>query len=246
MNDLSPEARALVESHRRSRIVPHADRERLKRKLMLQVATVGATTAATGTAVGMSMAAKIALVALGVTAVTGAGTVSFWALRGRAPSAMSTPAHMSLPMAPETVEPVPVGTTAGATVPDEVAPIDNVRSERAKKTSKHPTGIPAANPTPAATPVGPSDAEPELRVMREAREDLRAGRSENAYRRLDEYGRQHNGGMLEQERKALAAIAFCQWQPGPDAQKRAVEFLRASPESPLASRVRSACEKASQ
>ncbi len=80
--------------------------------------------------------------------------------------------------------------------------------------------------------------------MREAREELRAGRPESAYRRLDEYGRQHSGGMLAQERKALLAIALCQWQPGPEAQTRASEFLRNSPESPLASRVRSACERA--
>ena len=246
MNELSPEARELVESHRRSRVLPRADRERIKQKLMLRAATLGAGTAATGTAVGMSLASKIALVVLGVTVVTGAGTFSLWALRGRAPSDVMVQTRSSLPTAPETVEPVPVGTPEGAIAPDDVAPIDNGRSDRAKKTSRHPTVMAAANPSPAATPVGPIDPEPELRVMREAREDLRAGRSESAYRRLDEYGRQHSGGMLAQERKALSAIAFCQWQPGPDAQAHAVEFLRSSPESPLASRVRSACEKASK
>jgi hypothetical protein len=190
------------------------------------------------------LASKIALVALGVTALTGAGTFSLWTLRGRAPSTVIAPAQTSLPRPPETVE--PVGTAEGALTPHKVAPIDNVRGERAKKTSKHPTVLATANPSPAATLVGPSDVEPELRVMREAREDLRAGRSESAYRRLDEYGRQHRGGMLAQERNALAAIAFCQWQPGPEAQRRAADFLQTSPASPLASRVRSACEKARQ
>ena len=111
----------------------------------------------------------------------------------------------------------------------------------AKKMGKRVTA--PANPSPAATPAVAFDPEPELRVLREAREDLRAGRPERAYRRLDEYGRQNGAGMLTQERKALSAIALCRWQPGPEALARASEFLRNSPDSPLAKRVRSTCEK---
>ena len=244
MNELNPQARELVESHRRSRALTHADRERLKQKLMLRVATLGATTAATGTAMGMSSASKIALLVFGVTAVAGGGTFSLWALRGRAPSDVMVPTQSSLPMSPETVEPVPVATPERTNAPADSVPIDFGRGEREKKINKHPAVAAPANPTPAVMPVAAFDPEPELRVMREAREELRAGRPENAYRRLDEYGRQRSGGMLAQERKALLAIALCQWQPGPEAQTRASEFLRNSPESPLASRVRSACEKA--
>ncbi len=86
MNELGPTAREMVETHR-NKVLARADWERIKQKLMLRVATLGATTAATGTAMGMSRASKIALVALGVTAVVGAGTFSMWALRGRAPAA---------------------------------------------------------------------------------------------------------------------------------------------------------------
>ncbi len=244
MNDLSPKARELVESHRRGRVLPHADRDRMKQKLMLRVATLGVGTAATGTAVGMSLAAKIALMALGVTAVAGAGTFSLWALRGRAPAEVVSPTRSSLPMAPENVEPAPVATSEGAIAPADVAPIDKGGSEHAKKSGKRPGVMAAANPGPAATPVAASDPEPELRVLRDAREDLRAGRPESAYRRLEEYGRQHSVGMLTQERNALSVIALCHWQPGPEAQARASEFLRISPDSPLAQRVRSACENA--
>jgi hypothetical protein len=121
-------------------------------------------------------------------------------------------------------------------------PTDKGGSEHAKKIGTRPAVMAAANPGPALTPV--LDPEPELRVLREAREDLRAGRPESAYRRLDEYRRQHSAGMLSQERSALSAIALCHWQPGPEAQARASEFLRISPDSPLAKRVRSACERA--
>jgi hypothetical protein len=217
----------------------------MKQKLMLRVATLGAGTAATGTALGMSLASKIALLALGVTVVAGAGSFSLWALRGRAPSDVESPTQSFLPQAPETVRPAPVATPEGAIVPADGLPIDKGGSDHVKKIGKRPAVPAAANPGPAAPPGAASDPEPELRVLREAREDLRAGRPESAYRRLEEYGRQHSVGMLTQERKALSVIALCHWQPGPEAQARASEFLRISPDSPLAKRVRSACEKTS-
>lgn len=248
MSELSPRARELVESHRRSKVLPRADRERMKRKLMVRVAAVGAGATATGTAMGMSLVSKLALVALGVTAVAGAGSLSVWALRGRAPAEVTAPSHASpsFPsVAPEIVEPDPAAPSAGPIVPVIVpADVGPMEHGHAKKVGKRVTA--AANPSPAATSVVAFDPEPELRVLREAREDLRAGRPESAYRRLDEYGRQNSVGMLAQERKALSAIALCRWQPGPEAQARASEFLRTSPDSPLAKRVRSACEKTSK
>jgi len=142
------------------------------------------------------------------------------------------------------IEPAPIATAERTIAPFDVLPVDKGGGEHVKTIGKRPAVMAAANPAPAATPVAASDPEPELRVLREAREDLRAGRAESAYRRLDEYGRRHSAGMLTQERKALLAIALCHWQPGPEAQTRAAEFLRISPDSPLAKRVRSACEKA--
>jgi hypothetical protein len=243
MNELSPTAREMVETHRRGKVLARADRERIKQNLMLRVATLGVTTAATSTAVGMSLASKIALVALGVTAVAGAGTFSLWALRGRAPAGVTSPTQSSLPLAPETIEPAPEASPEDSFLPADSA--DTGRIEHVKKASKRPA-VAAATPSPAAVPAAPLDPEPELRVLREAREDLRADRSESAYRRLDDYGRQHSGGMLAQERRALSAIALCEWKPGPEAQTRAADFLRTSPESPLAKRVRSACDMISK
>jgi len=237
MNELGPTAREMVETHRRGKVLARADRERIKQKLMLRVATLGVTTAATGTAMGMSLASKIALVALGVTAV--AGTFSMWALRGRAPAGVTSPTQFSLPLAPETIEPAPEASPEDSFLPTNSA--DTGRIEHVKKASKRPA-VAAATPSPAVVPAAPLDPEPELRVLREAREDLRADHSESAYRRLDDYGRQHSGGMLAQERRALMAIALCEWKPGPEAQTRAADFLRTSPESPLAKRVRSACD----
>jgi len=251
MNELGPSAREMVETHRRGKVLARADRERMKQKLMLRVATLGVGTAATSTAVGMSLVSKIALVALGVTAVAGVGTFSMWALRGRAPAGVTSPTQSSQsslpPLAPETIEPTPVASPERS-FEDSFLPTDSAdtgRIEHVKKASKRPA-VAAANPSPAVAPTAPLDPEPELRVLREAREDLRADRSESAYRRLDDYGRQHSEGMLAQERRALSAIALCEWKPGPEAQTHAADFLRNSPESPLAKRVRSACDMISK
>jgi hypothetical protein len=237
----------MVETHRRGKVLARADRERMKQKLMLRVATLGVGTAATSTAVGMSLVSKIALVALGVTAVAGAGTFSLRALCGRAPAGVTSPTQSSLPLAPETIEPAPAASPEQS-FEDSFLPTDSAdtgRIEHVKKASKRPA-VAAANPSPAVVLAAPLDPEPELRVLREAREDVRANRSESAYRRLDDYGRQHSGGMLAQERRALSAIALCEWKPGPEAQIHAADFLRNSPESPLAKRVRSACDMISK
>jgi len=246
MNDLSPAARELVESHRRSKGLPRADRARMKQKLMLRVATLGATTVPTGTAMGMSLFSKLALVALGVTAVSGAGVFTYRAVQGRVPAVVRSPGQVSVPRAPEAVAPAPVMPEAVST-PAGSIPIDNGRRDPPKKRINRPsTAVAPVNRGEVATPLAVFDPEPELRLLREAREDLRAGRSERAYRRLDEYGRLHRGGMLAQERRALSAIAYCQWRPGPEAQTRAAEFLRNAPESPLASRVSAACGSAGE
>ena len=307
MDDLSPAARELVDSHRTDRTLTPADRKRIKHKLMLRVAAAGATTAvatkASATvaakAAGMSLASKVVVVALGVTAVTGVVSVSLWALRAPAPS-NRTPSAISVrtmsdvvapapgPAAPTAAPTVAVPATApapalaaspavvaapasapartpasaprvavaapasaparrpAATAEVVAAPASSTAIDSRPRDPGKTINEPPENPAPATTPVVPPDPEPELRALREARDDLRAGRPASAYRRLDDFARQRGGGMLAQERSALSAIALCQWQPGPQAQARAAEFLRSSPESPLAIRVRSACAQASK
>jgi len=299
MRDLGPAARELVDSHRNSKALNDAAKARIKQKLMTRVAAMGTTTAAAGTAAGMSLASKAVLLALGVAGVVGAGSVSVWALRSRGPAPVTasqvvvrpatevgTPAPLpeaaTRPMAAAapTVAPASPGSarSAGSAAASPGAPSPRPASRRTvaagpRPFSLRPTTSPAGpavpagpllaapgpvehpkasddrsvaalpeNPTPAVARVEAGDAEPELRVLREARDDLRAGRPASAYSRLDSYDRHSPGGMLTQERNALTAIALCQAQPGRAAQARAGEFLRRSPESPLAARVKSACQ----
>jgi len=141
--------------------------------------------------------------------------------------------------APGPSRPAPVTMLAAA--PASAVSVDSARRDPVKKLDERPVVPAPESPTVTAARVEAPDPEPELRTLREAREDLRAGRPASAYRRLEDFNRQTPGGMLAQERSALSAIALCQAQPGREAQDRAAEFLRRSPESPLAARVKSAC-----
>jgi hypothetical protein len=240
MNDLSPAARSILETSRHAEVLTRADRDRIKRGVLLRLATLGAATAPTGTAAGMSLASKITLVALAAT-VLGGGAVSLWTLRGRTATPSVVARDSSSPRNPAAAVPPPATTPQGVVAAAPSPSTDPGRSEDVKQTSKRPMATGASVSGSVSTAViAPLD--PELRVLKQAREDLRAGLPENAYRRLVDYDRSHGKGGLAQERQALSAIALCQWRPGPEAQARAAAFLRDAPESPLADRVRSACD----
>jgi hypothetical protein len=93
---------------------------------------------------------------------------------------------------------------------------------------------PAAEIAPAAcTRLDPLS--PELTVLRQAQEDLRAGLPAQALRRLADYDRRFGKGAPQEERRAVAAIALCcRVNPGPAAEIEAARFLQTAPESPLA------------
>jgi hypothetical protein len=158
--------------------------------------------------------------------------------RTPAPRLVTTPTVVAAPAT--TLAPRPAATSTVPTPLSGVASLDSSRRDHPKRTDDRP--VVSAPETPNAPRVEAPDPEPELRALREARDDLRAGRPASAYRRLEEFDRHNPAGMLAPERSALSAIALCQAQPGREAQARAAQFLRRWPESPLAGRVKSACE----
>jgi hypothetical protein len=240
MTDLSPQARAIVESSRSGPALTRADRDRIKRGVLVRASTAVAATSTAGAAVAMSLASKITLVAAAA-AVLGGGAIALSAARARttAPSRVareiSPPRENAATVLPPTVPQESVAAPGQATNP--------VVAESSKKPGKRPltTGA-STSGTASSVAVGPLDSE--LEVLRQAREELRRGLPESAYRRLVDYDQRHGKGVLAQERQALSAIALCQWRPGPDAQARAAEFLRNAPLSPLVDRVHLACDRA--
>jgi hypothetical protein len=188
----------------------------------------------------MSLASKITLVAVSA-AVLGGGAVTLWATREWATAPSVVAQETRSPKQAASAVPPPALPEKEVTVASPSA--NPVPSEGGKKPSKRPlaTGAPTTG-SAATAAIVPLD--PELEVLRQAREDLRRGLAESAYHRLVDFDRRHGSGMLGQERQALSAIALCQWRPGPEAQARVAAFLRNAPESPLADRVRLACERA--
>jgi hypothetical protein len=254
MNDLGPEARSLLEAARGADAPTRADRARIKHAVALRVATVGAASMAAGGAVAMTLATKVTVAALTV-AVLGGGSASLWAWKAHtaAPpavlhpttprrSASRTPparpfSSVAAPEAPAVVEeprPKPQ--------PPEVRRREAVRGETRPAETARASVVPSA---PAPRPALDS-LDPELTLLRQAQDDLRVGVPAQALRRLAEYDRRFGKGTLNEERRAIGAIALCQAHPGSAAQAQAERFLRAAPQSPLAGRVRSACQKSDE
>jgi hypothetical protein len=272
MNDLGPEARSMLEAARSAGAPTRADRERIKHAVLLRVATLGAmstVSTAAGGAVAITLATKVTVAALTV-AVLGGGSVSLWAWKAHtAPPAASfraaqphaarrtPPAPAARPVvvpeAPAAVEEpgpgplAPEAPAAGEEPRPKPLPLE-VRRREVVRNEARPTetaSAPVVESVPAPSPALDS-LDPELTVLRQAQEDLRAGLPAQALRRLAEYDRRFGKGTLNEERRAIGAIALCQAHPGPAAQAQAERFLRAAPQSPLVGRVRSACQKSEE
>jgi hypothetical protein len=248
MNDLGPEARSMLAAAR-GEAITREDRARIKRGVLLRVAVLGAASTTTAGAAAMSVATKITLTVLTVAAL-GGGAISLRAWKGRTqdPPAVarthSTPRKLAAvaPKAPAVVA-EPPAIPPEPEVKLEAQP-EIQRREAIRGVARRPEipGTPAAEIAPVPAP-GLAPLDPELTVLRRAQEDLRAGLPAKALRRLTDYDRRFGKGALEEERRAVAAIAFCQVDPGPAAKAQAERFLRTAPESPLAERVRTACQK---
>jgi hypothetical protein len=215
--------------------------------VLLRVAVVGAASTVTGGAVAMSMATKIVLTVVTVAAL-GGGSLALRTWKGRTTAPpVGVRTHTTPTKAPALAPRAPTAEAEPGAVPTEsegrIDPRPETRRRDATRTvSRRPetSGVSTAEvaPAPALDPL-----DPELSVLRLAQEDLRAGLPARALRRLVEYDRHFGKGPLEEERRAIAAIALCSVSPSPAARAQSERFLESAPDSPLAARVRAACEK---
>jgi hypothetical protein len=246
MNDLGSEARSLLEAARGADAPTRADRERIKHAVALRVATVGAASMAAGGAVAMTLATKVTVAALTV-AVLGGGSASLlaWKAHTAPPAALHrTASRHSVPRTPPALAVRPAAEAPAVVEEPRPKPLPpEMRRREMARGEARPAGaesVPSVERPPSPTL---DSLDPELTVLRQAQEDLRSGLPAQALRRLAEYDRRFGKGTLNEERRAIGAIALCQAHPGPAAQAQAERFLRAAPQSPLAGRVRSACQK---
>jgi hypothetical protein len=228
MNDLEPRARAIVEAARHADVPSAADRDRVKRAVLLQI-VAGTAVASSAVAGTLSVGAKVGLAILAVS-VVGGGTVGLLKVSSThepAAARMRAPARtVAAPMAP------------APRVPQE-APAPSVSDEKTGKVEKPRRAGPQT--ARVAKGVDEDQLSAEVAVLRRAREELRVGRPVRALDALVEYDRRFGRGALVEERQAIAAIAACQAEPGPAARAQAEAFMRKAPASPLRERVREAC-----
>jgi len=218
MNDLGPEARSILEAARGAEAPTRADRQRIKHAVLLRVATLGAVSTTAGGAVAMSLAAKVTVAALTV-AVLGGGSVTLLVRKERAAQppvasarVASRTAHVS-PSRPVAVPEAP----AVVEEPSAKPVLPEVRRRevaRPEVRPAEPVSAPVTEVTPAPVPALNS-LDPELTVLRQAQEDLRAGLPAQALRRLSEYDRRFGKGALERNAKPSRPSPCARFTPAP-------------------------------
>lgn len=182
--------------------------------------------------VGAVLKGAIVVVALG-----GGAAGGYRALHPASDPPRSAPVTpvLEAPRAPALEAPrAPSEAPAAAPAPEGAAPA---------ATAAHlPARRPASPEDAASHHAPPSRLAAEGRIVLEARAALRDGRPEDALRVLEPARAEFAGGVLVQEREALAIEALAKAGRRADARRRADAFLHAYPESPHAAAVRDAAK----
>ncbi|MBI5533865.1 MAG: hypothetical protein HY898_14180 [Deltaproteobacteria bacterium] len=231
--------RLLIDSAKHDAPSPRALRK--ARAAVLLAATAAATSTSVATAASTSVIRwAVILKWLGIGVV--AGTATIGAVKLVSPNAQ----------APAQVPTAPTATMSVVASPLVSAPISNAPAATASQTARiettprsavvsapvesEPEPAPASSAPPAASS-NPSLAE-EVAVLDEARKAVAAGRGADALVALDRYQRDYPRGRLGHEAAFVRMQALILTGNRAAAQQLAEQFLRASPSSPLAPRVR--------
>ncbi|MCA9618260.1 MAG: hypothetical protein KC731_04545 [Myxococcales bacterium] len=215
--------------------------ERLARIHRAVLAEVAAT--ATVTAVGAAAAADAATKTTAVGSLYGgklmltnilivAGLASAGAVAGIASREPMAEVPATAPSSREAVPVVAEAPVVGAR-PEVVAtavPDDGPAVTR-------PGGVPST-----ATPTPGSDVQQEVALLQEAQRKLSGGDARGALRLLDEHARRFPRGALAQEAEAARVLALCQAGQRSAAREAARRFVERAPSSPMAERLRHACD----
>jgi hypothetical protein len=268
VNDLSTDARALIEANRAGDDPDARDKARVRARLIQQLG-VGAFAGAavltvvsgaggspvSGTAavapvvtrVGTALWVKTLGTAAAVAAAAGAlysGTALLDRPQRPRPSDRTSVPATPLPGRPEpepTVEQL-VAEPAVAIAPlHAVSPTNDARKPRTERRGGHARAVAAPPaPTSAPAPVSETTIADELALLAKAQRALRDGRASAALGLVQQHALRFPEGALQEERDGIEVLAHCMLG---DAQARAAAraFLVEAPASPLAARVRKEC-----
>ena len=244
MDDLNPNARALLNMARSYDDPSDNDHDRVRAAVLMRVGSVAAVGTAAITAAKASSAAasaapllasSLASTALfsGVAAKIGA-VVVIGAIASGAYVAFRAPHHT--PVATPAAKPV---VAAQAVSPELVSPAAVDNAPAVTDALDLPTED--AKPSPARVRNRAADLEGEMKLLRAADGALRRGDSATALAALNKHAALYPSGVLSQEREGVRAIALCSAGSVSQGQSAAQRFLSQAAKSPLASRIRSAC-----
>lgn len=239
MNDLSPQAKALLRAARSFDEPSDDDHRRVRSSVLSRVgagaaiglaATMSTSTlaASTGTILG-GAAVKIGF------AVLLAGGLSTGAYFATHTHSAPTPAVV------ETIKTAPRPNLPGTSEPVAATEAPAVVDDAAKSVEGESPAPRAARTKGRAAPRASGDIEGEVRLLEEADADLRRGDAAGALARLGEHATKYPGGALRQEREGMNVVALCQAGRQTEGRAAADRFLSRSSKSALASRIRAAC-----
>jgi hypothetical protein len=100
----------------------------------------------------------------------------------------------------------------------------------------------SASPEPTATPNDDALLR-EISLIRSASRAIRQNKPEKALRLLKTYDDEFPEGVMREERDGLRVLALCRLGRRAEAEQAKQQFLRQSPSSPMASRIRDNCEE---
>jgi hypothetical protein len=216
MNDLSPDARAVLDAGRSAHDPDAQARARVRDAVRARLANSPPPASR-----ALAKTLPWALAALCVVAVVA------WRASRVAPP----------PPRPAVIE-APAVRVPAAVAPTVFAPVD------VTVLATPPVVAPTVARAPVVRRDEDTLAE-ELRLVNAARSSLAAGQPQAALRTLDAHARRFPRGQLAEERDATRALARCAQAPAGERGAVADAFVAAHPRSPSVTRVRRACAGAS-
>jgi hypothetical protein len=259
MKPLGPTTRALISAARPAESPTSADRDRVRARVLAQVAAAGAASAAaiaakpaaaagvTGAAAAKPLAAAASSAAAGgigkailigaLSAIAAIGALEITGARSHdaAPAAtLRAPA----PFAAQSAAPATVAPGAESPPPASEESADNGQSAGATGTAESARRAAASAPSAA----GPASLRDEITLLQEAQGALAAGDRARALELFEAHRRRFGDGGLRAERLAGRAIALCGAGPSAEAKRAAAELFAANAGSILEARVRAACK----
>ncbi len=252
-------------SEARSSLEPsQADRERVRKKVIAAIGAAGVVTVASGTAAKATgtvsagtLIAQSTIVKIGAGVLVIGGVVGMLAYGSGSSSdeAPSKAERAAIPVAqkPTSDEAPPIEPSVDETLADQPAappvpveiaepelpaPVVEPQKRRARKISEWTT------PKPDGPVSKPNDDAllKEISLIKKASRALNQKRPEKTLKILNEYDAAFPKGVMREERDGLKVIALCDLGRRSEAANAKRRFLKRSPSSPMAGRVRDRCQ----